>query len=105
MSAPDYLCPTYHYNVTFERATQVTYEDQSHYYISGTASIDREGNILYIGDVEKQANRTLIYINALLSKYNADLKDLKILIVYLRDMPESLKHKLDLLRKDIRIVN
>ena len=88
MSAPEYLSPTYMYNVTFERATQVIYGDRSHYYISGTASIDREGNILYIGDVEKQANRTLININALLSKYNADLKDLKILIVYLRDVSD-----------------
>ncbi|KPA10237.1 translation initiation inhibitor [Candidatus Magnetomorum sp. HK-1] len=88
MSAPDYLCPTYEYNVTFERATRVTYGDRSHYYISGTASIDREGNILYIGDVVKQANRTLININALLSRYNSDITDLKILIVYLRDVSD-----------------
>ena len=89
MSAPDYLCPTYRYNVTFERATQIKYGDRSHYYISGTASIDRDGNILHVGDVEKQANRTLININALLSNYGSCLKDLKILIVYLRDISDA----------------
>lgn len=97
MSAPEYLCPTYEYNVTFERATRVTYGDRSHYYISGTASIDREGNILYIGDVEKQAKRTLTNINALLSRYHANLNDLKILIVYLRDISDywTIQHFLE----------
>lgn len=89
MNALDNLCPTYEYNVTFERATRVVYGDRSHYYISGTASIDREGNTLHIGNIEKQAKRTLINIQALLNNYDADLVDLKILIVYLRDVSDT----------------
>ena len=89
MNARDYLCPTYEYNVTFERATRVIYGDRSHYYISGTASIDREGNVLHVDNIEKQANRTLMNIQALLNNYGAELADLKILIVYLRDMSDT----------------
>ncbi|SDK79252.1 Enamine deaminase RidA, house cleaning of reactive enamine intermediates, YjgF/YER057c/UK114 family [Maridesulfovibrio ferrireducens] len=89
INAPEYLCPTYDYNVTFERATRVTYGDRSHYYISGTASIDREGNILHPENVIKQAERTLVNIEALLQKYGAEMNDLKILVVYLRDPSEA----------------
>ncbi len=88
MSATDFLCPTYEYNVTFERATRVMFGDRSHYYISGTASIDHEGNILHVGNVVKQADRTLINIQALLNNYGASLDDMQILIVYLRDVSD-----------------
>lgn len=88
MSATDYLSPTHAYNVTFERATRVLYGDRAHYYISGTASIDNEGNVLYPGNITRQANRTLVNVEALLNNYDAELSDLKILVVYLRDMAD-----------------
>lgn len=88
MSATDYLSPTHAYNVTFERATRVLYGDRAHYYISGTASIDNEGNVLYPGNITRQANRTLVNVEALLNNYDADLSDLKALVVYLRDMAD-----------------
>ncbi len=89
INAPEFLCPTYEYNVTFERATRATYGDRSHFYISGTASIDREGNVLHVGDVKKQAERTVTNVNALLTQHGAELNDLKILIVYLRDISDT----------------
>ncbi|WP_051294974.1 Rid family hydrolase [Maridesulfovibrio bastinii] len=89
MNAPDYLCPTYDYNVTFERATRVMYGDRSHYYISGTASIDLNGEILHPQNVIKQAERTLINIEALLQQYKAEMEDLKILVIYLRDPSDA----------------
>lgn len=89
MSAPDYLCPTHDYNVTFERATRVTYGDRSHYYISGTASIDNKGEILHPEDIAGQTGRTLVNVEALLKGYGADLGDLKLLIVYLRDVSDA----------------
>lgn len=89
MTAPDFLCPTYEYNVTFERATRVTYGDRSHYYISGTASNDREGKILHPGNVIKQTERTLVNIQALLDGYGASAADLKQLVVYLRDVADG----------------
>lgn len=89
MDAPDCLCPAHEYGVTFERGIRVTYGDRTHYYLSGTASIDREGNTLHIGNVEKQADRTLMNIQTLLNRYGAKLDDLKLLIVYLRDISDT----------------
>ena len=85
MSALDHLNPTHEYGVTFERATRLTFGDRSRYYISGTASIDKNGQIVHPGDVGRQAERMLENINALLSNYDASLVDLKLAVVYLRD--------------------
>jgi enamine deaminase RidA (YjgF/YER057c/UK114 family) len=88
MSALEYLCPAYCYDVTFERALRIFFGDRIHYHISGTASIDREGNVIGAGDLQKQAMRIFENIHALLSAYRADLKDLRLLVVYLRDMAD-----------------
>lgn len=85
LCAPDHLCPTHDYGVTFERATAVSYSDRRHVFISGTASIDHTGNILHEGDVIRQLGRTLENIEALLAKADANLGDLASIIVYLRD--------------------
>ena len=96
VQAPTHLCPTFAYktgqaygkvgrNVTFERATEITYGDRRHIYISGTASIDKEGKILYKKNVLKQTKRTLENIEALLNSCNATMEDMDYLIVYLRD--------------------
>jgi len=86
LTAEDYLCPTHDYNVTFERGTTIRFGDRSHHYISGTASIDREGNVLYLGDVARQTKRTLENIQALLQSGGSDLDELKNITVYLRDV-------------------
>ncbi len=85
LAAPEYMNPTHEYGVTFERGVKVTYGDRTHYYISGTASIDNEGNILYPNDVVKQIERVFTNIEALLVGYKASISDLKIILVYLRD--------------------
>lgn len=85
MEAPDYLSPTHLYRVAFERGTRIIYGDRSHYFISGTASIDAAGNIVHPGDVARQTGRTLENMNALLERSGGTLSDLKQAIVYLRD--------------------
>lgn len=85
MEAPDYLSPTHLYRVAFERGTRIVYGDRSHYFISGTASIDAEGNIVHPGDVARQADRTLENISALMERNGGSLSDLKQAVVYLRD--------------------
>lgn len=85
LCAPDHLCPTHDYGVTFERATAVSYADRRHIFISGTASIDHTGQVLHPGDVVSQLDRTLKNIEALLSKAGANLGDLASILVYLRD--------------------
>jgi enamine deaminase RidA (YjgF/YER057c/UK114 family) len=85
LEALEHLNPTHEYGVTFERGTKVDYSDRTHYYISGTASIDNKGDVVHIGDIKKQTHRTLENINALLNPHGAALNDMAYLIVYLRD--------------------
>jgi enamine deaminase RidA (YjgF/YER057c/UK114 family) len=85
LAAPDHLSPTYVYGVTFERGTSVAYRDRKHVIISGTASIDHQGKILYPGDVSRQLDRTLENIEALLKHAGATLNDMSAFIVYIRD--------------------
>ncbi len=79
------LCPTKHYGVTFERGTRISFADRKHYYVSGTASIDNKGNVLYPGDVLKQTERALENVGALLKSGGATMNDMMYLIAYLRD--------------------
>lgn len=79
------LCPAKNYNVTFERGTRVSYADRSHYFISGTASVDNQGKTLYSGNILKQLDRTIENISSLLQAGGAALSDMMYIIVYLRD--------------------
>lgn len=88
--ALDHLSPTADYGVTFERGTAVHFDDRTHAYISGTASIDSKGEVLYPGDVRKQAFRMLENIEALLSETSAGLGDIVMAVVYLRDTADYL---------------
>lgn len=81
----DKLCATKDYHVTFERGTRVAYADRAHHFISGTASIDNEGNVLHVGDVVKQLERAIVNVEALLRSGQGTLEDMQHLFVYLRD--------------------
>lgn len=84
----DKLCPANKYNVTFERGTRVSYADRAHYFISGTASVDKQGHALYAGHILKQLDRTLKNISSLLKAGKASLADMMYMIVYLRDLSD-----------------
>ncbi len=88
MEALDKLSPTHIYGVTFERACRVDFGDRSHFHISGTASIDADGEVVHPGDVSKQAMRALENVNALLNSQGASLADMTHFIVYLRNITE-----------------
>lgn len=83
--APTHLNPTHEYGVTFERGTAVTYGDRKQIFISGTASIDNQGEIVYPGDILKQTERMLENISILLREAGAEMSDIMQAIVYLRD--------------------
>ena len=91
--AKDHLSPTADYGVTFERGTAVHFEDRTHAYISGTASIDSKGQVLHPGDVRKQVLRMLENIEALLSEISAGLGDIVMAVIYLRDTADYLAVK------------
>ena len=85
----DRLCPTKTYNVTFERATRVGFADRAHLFISGTASIDRFGQVVHKGDVLRQLDRALENVGALLADGGGRLQDMMHLLVYLRDPADA----------------
>ncbi|MFC1490305.1 Rid family hydrolase [Candidatus Latescibacterota bacterium] len=84
MDALENLSPTIKYGGTFERGTRIRFGDRSHLYISGTASIDKDGEVVHLSDVGKQTQRTLDNIKALLEPHGAGLHDMAYLIVYIR---------------------
>ena len=69
----------------FERGTAVSYGDRKHIFLSGTASIDNKGEIVYPGDILKQTGRMMENISALLEEAGASIGDIMQAIVYLRD--------------------
>jgi len=85
MMALENLSDTIVYGVTFERGFRIRYGDRSHIYISGTASIDADGNTIFISDIRNQTERTLDNIEALLKPHGATMGDMQYLIIYLRN--------------------
>lgn len=89
IKALDHLSPTDAYGVTFERATTVTYRDRKHVLVSGTASIDRHGNVLHPGDVARQLDRTLDNVEALLHEAGARRQDMSMILAYVRNPDDA----------------
>lgn len=85
LQAKDNFNRTSDYGVTFERGTAVHYGDRTHVIISGTASINNNGEVVYPGDVSRQADRMLENVSALLSEAKATVSDVASVIIYLRD--------------------
>lgn len=85
LQALNHLNPTHEYGVAFERGTRVNLGNEQEYFISGTASIDKNGSVLHIGDVKAQAIRLLDNIEALLKDGEATLEDVNYFVIYLRD--------------------
>ncbi|MBO7146537.1 MAG: hypothetical protein J6W81_02170 [Lentisphaeria bacterium] len=80
------LSSTALYGVSFERGTRMIFGDRSHYYISGTASIDKYGKVLFLNDPAAQTGRIIDNMEALLKSSSGSLSDLKFATVYLRDL-------------------
>lgn len=85
IQAPEHLSPAHLYGVTFERATAAESGKTDFLFISGTASIDKNGRVVHPGDVTRQTEHTLRNISALLDAAGFAKEDLSNLIVYLRD--------------------
>jgi enamine deaminase RidA (YjgF/YER057c/UK114 family) len=85
LQALDYLNPTREYGVAFERGTSFVSGGRKRLLISGTASIDKAGQCIHVGDISKQINRLFVNIDHLLSDDGATLADVRTMTVYLRD--------------------
>ncbi|MBQ7157236.1 MAG: hypothetical protein IJR86_05535 [Bacteroidaceae bacterium] len=86
--APTHLNPTYEYGVTFERGTLMEYGDRGHIFISGTASINNKGEVMYVGDIVNQTRRMWENVETLLAEGGMAFDDVMQIIVYLRDMAD-----------------
>ena len=86
--APTHLNRTSDYGVSFERGTAVDYADRRHVFISGTASINNKGEVMYPKDVEKQTRRMWDNVEALLAEAGCSYDDVPMMIVYLRDVAD-----------------
>ena len=85
LNAEDHLSPTAIYGVRFERGSRVDLADRAELFISGTASIDRLGKILYEQDIRRQCRRVLENIAALVKEGGAELANVLSATVYMRD--------------------
>lgn len=83
--APTHLNRTSDYGVSFERGTYVDYGDRRHVFISGTASINNKGQIMFEKDVRKQTRRMWENVETLLAEADCTYDDVAQMIVYLRD--------------------
>ena len=86
--ASTHLNRTSDYGVSFERGTYVDYADRRHVFISGTASINNKGEIMYSKDVVKQTHRMWENVEALLTEAECTYDDVCYMIVYLRDISD-----------------
>lgn len=85
LQALDYLNPTHEYGVAFERGVELCVGNSRTVSISGTASIDKNGQCIYIGDVLKQTDRLFLNMEKLLEDGNMAYGDVHAMMVYLRD--------------------
>ena len=86
--APTHLNRTSDYGVSFERGTRIDYADRRHVFISGTASINNKGEVMYPKDVEQQTRRMWENVEALLKEADCTYDDVPMIIVYLRDIAD-----------------
>ncbi|OQC39336.1 MAG: putative aminoacrylate peracid reductase RutC [Bacteroidetes bacterium ADurb.Bin037] len=79
-----HLSPTNMYGVTFERGVSLQFEDHDQILISGTASIDKSGNVLHMDNIHDQTLRMWENVEVLLEEAEATFEDVAQIIVYLR---------------------
>ncbi|MDP6359547.1 MAG: RidA family protein [Planctomycetota bacterium] len=82
-------CPATDYRSSFSRAAEVQYPDRRHLYISGTASIDSDGNTVYVDDTAKQIKQTMDVCEAILESRGMEWSDTTRMIAYFKDFKED----------------
>jgi enamine deaminase RidA (YjgF/YER057c/UK114 family) len=72
------------YGADFSRGMRVDHDDRAVLHISGTASIDPEGQVVGPGDIEGQVDRMLLNVEQLLADQGAGYGDLASAVTYLK---------------------
>ena len=87
----DALNEAYDYGSAFSRGVRVDLKGLTILLISGTASIDEQGNTVHVGDLRGQMRRTFNNITALLASEGATWHDIVRTTCYLRDIERDYK--------------
>ena len=85
------LNEAYAYGSAFSRGLRIDLNGLIILLISGTASIDDEGNTVHAGDFRRQTRRTFDNITGLLAAEGATWKDIVRTTCYLRDIERDYK--------------
>ena len=83
--ASTHLNRTSDYGVSFERGTCIDYADRRHVFISGTASINNKGEVMYPKDIVKHTHRMWENVEVLLAEADCTFDEVGEMVVYLRD--------------------
>ena len=82
-------CPASDYKSSFSRAVEVLFCDHRRLYVSGTASIKRDGATAHVGDVAKQIALTMDVVEAILESRRMGWSDVSRAIAYFKDMDDA----------------
>jgi enamine deaminase RidA (YjgF/YER057c/UK114 family) len=82
-------CPATDYKSSFSRAVEVKFAEHRRLYVSGTASIDADGNTIHLGDVKKQIAKTMEVVKAILESRDMDWSDASRAIAYFPDLSNA----------------
>ncbi len=74
----------YRYGSAFSRGMNISEQDVTHIFLSGTAAIDEKGASLYPGDTRAQIRKTMDVAAALVEQEGATLKDICDATVFLK---------------------
>jgi 2-iminobutanoate/2-iminopropanoate deaminase len=85
------LNEAYSYGSAFSRGLRIDLNGLTILLISGTASIDDQGNTVHVGDFRAQTRRTFKNITGLLAAEGATWKDIVRTTCYLRDIERDYK--------------
>lgn len=89
INGASHLNPTREYGVAFERATAIDFPDRRQVLVSGTASINNKGDIVWPGDIVRQTDRMCENIEVLLAEAGCQPGDMQQAIIYLRDIADA----------------
>jgi enamine deaminase RidA (YjgF/YER057c/UK114 family) len=77
------------YGSSFSRAVELDLPDHRRLYVSGTASIDREGKTVFVGDCRAQVKQTMEVVQAILRSRGMDWTDVTRSLAYFKRAPDA----------------
>lgn len=79
-------CEATKYKSSFSRAVEIQFPDHRRLYISGTASIDDNGNSIHVGDIDRQIEATMEVVGQIIKSRSIDWSDTVRAIAYFKDI-------------------